>query len=137
MIATLETKLVDYIQDDVRVLVDSKNLGEEFHSECEFKFVGRIDDKLVGIIAYRLGELQGIPCPQFCHVIVEAEFRGDEEVRILLKDSENLLKSMGYFKTYCYILSYKKYMHKSALRHGYEEFQSDGEGTFYIKNLGG
>ena len=137
MVVNIQINLVDSISPDSQFLIDRDELGEPFHSECELKFEGRSDGKLIGLIAYRLGYLDSKPCPQFCHVVMSPEFRGKSEVGEFLYETEMELKSVGYTHSYCYILHSKRYMHKSAFHHGYKVLSQDTDGVFYTKLLGG
>ena len=125
-----------YIPKDVQSLIDKGEIKEDFHYNSDWKFEGRIQDELVGLIAYTKCKFKdGKELPRFIHVLIVPKFRGKKEARILLHLTESHLKKSGYNQVCAHIKNNRRYMQRSATHHGYLEYLKDDDSKYYYKNI--
>lgn len=120
----------------IHLINNSYLLGENFDYEAEYKFVGKKDNKIIGVIAYRLQKLDnGEIVPRFIHVIISHEFRKTKTAVCFLDMTELYLKGKGYKYSIAYIKFNNKFMKKLALTYLYEFYSSDEQGEYFFKGL--
>ena len=132
----MELNLLKEDSRDVKELLHSYEKIEKFHTECDYKFEGRLDGDLVGIMAYITSKAwDDKQLPRFVHVILQRKYMGRPEGRELLNLTEEYLQKEGHKQLFACIKN-KKYMQKTITRHGYKLWHENDSGKYYYKNLG-
>ncbi len=120
-------------------LITHAEIGEEFRTEAQYKFVGKYKDKLIGIVAYEVVKLEidgeTNEYPRFIHVIIHPDFRRKRILIPFLIQTERILNRDGYFQTMAYIKTEKAQMMELAMKFGYKQYAEDTEGKFFYKNI--
>ena len=124
------------LTQDVKDLIETANIGEDFDFTAKWKFVAREGQRLIGIIVYDLFEAQDITYPMIEHIIFHPKFQRTKSTIKFLRKTEELIVNEGYKQLLAYILNKKTLMVKLATKFGYIPYQDAGEGKMYYKNMG-
>lgn len=132
-VVTNETELTK----EILHLISEAKLDEEFRTDAKYKFLGKKDGKIVGLVAYTLEKFGDKIQPRFVHVIIHPHFKRKRVIVKLLKDTEAALLKDGYNQTVAYIRQEKAHMAILAMKFGFKIYKQGDKGNYYYKNLGG
>jgi len=125
----------DVLMEVIQLAKDC-NIGEPFDRTCDLVYLWVIDNKIVGVAAFKRYEFSPTNVvPRMEHIFgpkhVQKTMRG---VKFLLSCIADI-KERGYKQVWCYIAPEKQYMKVLADKFGFKSYAKDDSGEFFIKDL--
>lgn len=123
--------------EELKKLIDTSNIDEDFDYNADFYHVGREAGKIVGVIVYKLQSFKdGTILPRFIHVIFDKSIQRTKKIILLLLKSQKIIKELGYNQMFCLVKEDKQEMIIYAKKFGFKEWTSSEHGKLFYKNIG-
>ena len=124
----------EQIRFDIFCLLQISKPPEEFNYEADIKYLYYKENKLVGIIAYNIGNSDGQKIPVFIHVIGHPDFSHTREGYNFLYDTFRDLKK-SYNIVVTHIPDDRTRMIRFALKAGFKEYSREEGSKYYYLDL--
>lgn len=128
-------------RNEFQEFIDNSGLNEEFDWDgLKYLVVAKEHNKLFGLVAYGLLEIEGKAYPRFLHIIITPEKRKTRRGILLMLKSEEYMRKLGYRQTIAYIMDSLKdrdMNERYAMKFGYKYYTKNNEGKYFYKDLGG
>jgi len=121
---------------EIVALAAECKIEEAYDAGCDLVYTWVENKKIVAVIAFkRVLFSDGRTIPRWEHVFYHKSVKTTKKALLFLLSVEQQVYEYGFKQVMAYVESTRKYMLDYALKFGFREYATSGNGSFLVKDL--